>query len=281
MDIKNQVAAITGGDWGPLRHARVVLDTEALACNREVAEGVLHGRRLDLATLLKREMALAHLAHEVVTVNRQEAAQLSAIGVSQVRVLGHTMPLCPTDRGFADRADILAVGSLYAEGTPNFDGLRWFLDEVWPLVKAALPGVRLLVAGFVAEGLDAAALLSGPDVVHLGYVEDLRGLYDLARVFVAPTRFSAGIPYKVHEAAAHGLPVVATERLAEQLGWTAGTDLLAQDPFDPAGFAAAVVSAYRDPVQWHALRHAALARITNECDRQAFTEVVAAALAAA
>jgi hypothetical protein len=37
------------------------------------------------------------------------------------------------------------------------------------------------------------------------------------RVFAAPTRYSPGIPLKVHDAAAHGLPVVRTPLMAEQL----------------------------------------------------------------
>ncbi len=270
----HRLASVIGGEWGPLRHARVVLDTEALACNREVAQGILEGRRMDLATLLRREMAFAHLAHAVVTVNQMEAGQLRALGIPHVGVLGHTMTRLPTERGFADRADILAIGSLYAEGTPNFDGLRWFLDHVWPAVSSALPGVRLLVAGFVAEGLDAADLLAGPRVVHLGFVQDLRGLYDQARLFIAPTRFSAGIPYKVHEAAAHGVPVVATTLLADQLGWSDGEDLLACDPADPAGFAASVITAYRDPLLWHRLRDAALDRIAGECSRDGFATTI-------
>lgn len=274
----HRLAAVVGGGWGPLRHARVVLDTEALACNREVAQASLEGRRAELSVLLKREMALAHLAHEVVAVNEPEAEQLRGLGIAAVRVLGHAMAPRPTGRGFAERADVLAVGSLYAEGTPNFDGLRWFIEAVWPLVRAELPGVRLLVAGFVADGLDAAGLLAAPWVEHLGFVADLQGLYDQARLFVAPTRFSAGIPYKVHEAAAHGVPVVATARLAAQLGWQDGQELLARDPADAAGFAAAVVSAYRDPVLWDGLRRAALARVEQDCSLAGFAATVRATL---
>ena len=35
-------------------------------------------------------------------------------------------------------------------------------------------------------------------------------LYDRARLFIAPTRFASGLPHKIHEAAAFGLPVVTT-----------------------------------------------------------------------
>ena len=39
------------------------------------------------------------------------------------------------------------------------------------------------------------------------------------RIFVAPTRFAAGIPLKVCEASAAGIPVVATDLVFEQLSW--------------------------------------------------------------
>ncbi len=270
----HRLAGILGGDWGPLRHARVVLDTEALACNRAAASAALDGRSLDAATLLRSELGFAHLAHAVVAVNPAEAAQMQDFGLPHVHTLGHAITPAATPAGFAARHDILALGSLYAVGTPNFDGLQWFIAEVWPLVRPHLPGVRLLVAGFVKEGLDVAGLLAGDGVDHLGYVADAAGLYNQARLFVAPTRFSAGIPYKVHEAAAHGLPVVTTTLLAEQLAWRDGHDLLARSAADAAGFAAAVVEGYVDPAQWNALRAAALAKIAQDCSMEMFTETV-------
>ena len=39
----------------------------------------------------------------------------------------------------------------------------------------------------------------------LGSVDDLTELYGRARVFIAHTRFAAGIPFKLHHASAHGL----------------------------------------------------------------------------
>ena len=60
--------------------------------------------------------------------------------------------------------------------------------------------------------------LAAPLIRVLGDVADPLPLYSAARVFIAPTREAAGIPYKIHHAAAHRLPVVATRLLAEQLG---------------------------------------------------------------
>ena len=77
-----------------------------------------------------------------------------------------------------------------------------------------------------------------PRITLRGTVADTLPLYASHRVFVAPTRYAAGLPYKVNEAASFGLPVVATELLRGQLGWTDGEDILAAPAADPALFAA-------------------------------------------
>jgi glycosyltransferase involved in cell wall biosynthesis len=110
----------------------------------------------------------------------------------------------------------------------------------------------------------------------LGTVADLGPLYDRARVFIAPTRFAAGIPYKVHHAAAHGLPTVVTGLLAEQLGWRDGHELLAAG--DARGFASACARVYRDEALWRTLRAGALARLETDCAWPPFAATVEEAL---
>src|SRR5262249_29154155 len=102
----------------------------------------------------------------------------------------------------------------------------------------------------------------------LGYVPDLSECYDCARVFVAPTRFGAGIPHKVHEAAAHGLPVVATPLLATQLGWRDGSNLAVGS--DVEEFAAKCIELYTNEDLWTRLRKAALEAVQAECSTEMF-----------
>ena len=107
-----------------------------------------------------------------------------------------------------------------------------------------------------------------------GVVADLEPVYGAHRVFVAPTRYAAGIPYKVHEAASFGIPIVSTERLAGQLGWTPGDALLAAPASDPAGYAALIVALYRDEALWSRLRAGALAMLRVECDQVQYQEAI-------
>ena len=142
-----------------------------------------------------------------------------------------------------------------------------------PLLQNRLPGM----AEFVVAGTNrsqAVWSLSGGRIRVCGFVDDLGALYDRCRIFVAPTRYAGGIPYKVHEAAAHGLPVVATSLIAGQLDWTAGEHLLAAE--DPEDFARQCLTLYEDKATWRAIRDRALERIEAECSEASFHAGLAA-----
>ncbi len=114
----------------------------------------------------------------------------------------------------------------------------WFIREVLPLIEQALGWeTRLTVAGHTDASVSLEPFREHPRVTLRGAVADTGKLYDAHRIFVAPTRYAAGMPYKVHEAASFGIPVVATELLRRQLGWEDGRELLSVDAGDPAAFA--------------------------------------------
>ncbi len=107
---------------------------------------------------------------------------------------------------------------------------------------------------------------------------DLTPLYDAHRLFVAPTRYAAGSPYKVQEAASFGLPVVATSLLAEQLEWHDNQELLAVPTDDPRGMAERIVALYRDETLWQRLRDSALGRLIAENGPETYDQPLVAAL---
>ena len=212
----------------------------------------------------------------VVAVTEAEAAIIRSHHRGPVSVLGHMIAAAPTPRRFEERTGILFVGAIHDMQHPNYDGLCWFVDEVLPIIERTLRWeTRLTVAGYCAPGVTLDRFKGHARVTLRGAVADLMPLYDAHRVFIAPARFAAGIPYKVHEAAAFGLPVVATSLLARQLGWPDADALGAADTSDPAGFAARVIALYRDATLWTRVREAALARVINELDPEVFAARVA------
>ena len=103
-------------------------------------------------------------------------------------------------------------------------------------------------------------------------VPDLSSLYDDHRVYIAPTRFAGGIPYKLHEAASYGIPIVASNLLVEQLGWQDERDILAASTDNPEFFASQIIRLYQKEELWNQLRQNALDRIARECNRERFKE---------
>ncbi|HEY2384776.1 MAG TPA: glycosyltransferase [Terriglobia bacterium] len=260
-------------DW--FENIDIIYDAEAIFVTREITFRQLSGSPLsaqEAEALLQDEVDLAGSADCVVAVSRSDADEFRRYGSKRVHVIGHSLEPCPTPRPFADRHGFLFVGAIHEEASPNGDSMIWFLEQVLPRLREALgTDVPVTIAGVnKSERIRKAC---GAFVRITGHVPDLTEFYDKARVFIAPTRYAAGIPHKVHEAAARGLPIVATPLLASQLGWRDG------DPFlvagDAASFAAKCIELYTDSILWTKLRNAGLERIQRECSREVFEEYVA------
>ena len=261
--------ALDRGLAGAGRKPLLVLDTEAIAALREAGRARLPGqeRAFDLPGALAAEFRHAVRCDRIVAVSEAEAAMLRELGFPAVGTIGHIRTLRLTPRPFAERAGLLFLGAMHEPGAPNHDALEWFADEVLPLIERALRWeTRLTVAGHVDPSVDLGRFASHPRISLRGPVGDPEPLYDSHRLVVAPTRFAAGLPYKLHEAASFGVPIVATELLRAQLGWDDA--LLAADLADPAAFAAQVVRVYRDAALWEQLRAAAAARVAAETGRE-------------
>lgn len=237
----------------------------------EQARVLGHTLEHDLETMLRREFACAYFCQRIVAVNERDAGLIRLAGHGNVAVLGHMKEVTPTQSGWGERAGILFLGAFHEESSPNYDSLAWFIDQVLPLLEGRLPPeVRFTIAGYVARRVDMSPFGRNLRIDLHGPVEDIEMLYDSHRVFVAPTRFAGGIPFKVHEAASFGLPVVATELLCRQAGWTDGADILSGGTDDAQRFADRIIEAYDNEDVWTRIRNGALARITDENNRAAY-----------
>lgn len=254
----------------PRGRPHLVYDAEALYAHREALQVALAGGAPDPAPL-EEELLLAREGDRVLAVSVPEAERFAEGGASRVQVLGHTVTPRPTPSPFATRRGFLFVGSCEAPDGPNADALGWFAAHVAPLLGSAL-GEGLSVVAASRGGRDL--LGEGTLVATPGFVPDLTPLYDQARVFVAPTRFAAGIPIKVIEAQSRGLPCVVTDLLARGLGLRDGTDALVVPASDPGAFAEACLRLHGDERLWCALREAGLERTVRCHGREAFDAVL-------
>jgi GT2 family glycosyltransferase len=253
----------------------VVLDTEAIAANREAARAALAGEAFDLRAAAARELAGTEICATVLAVSDQEATELRALGLANVSVLGTARHASPESASFAARDGLLFVAGFHQADSPNLDALDWYMAEIQPALAAILGEAPMLhVVGHAAAGIDLSRFAKNARITLHGEVSDLTPYYAAARVFIAPTRFAAGTPYKIYEAASFGLPCVVTELLRGQLGW----EMASAPVGDARRFAAAVAALYRSEAEWSRQRAAALARIENEHGFVDFNAAVAQVL---
>lgn len=255
----------------------VVYDAEALFATREVLKRAVLGQPVsadDAARMIADELALAAGTRMVLAVNPQTADAFKSAGHGDVRVLRHAVAPRPTPAAFAARAGILFVGPIL-EGAPNEDAVVWFIDHVLPEVwRAAARQIPLTLVGNQRSRV-VTERVAGP-IRSLGVVADLGDVYSAARVFVAPTRFSSGIPLKVYDAAAHGVPVVMSALLAEQLDWRHEQEALVAT--SPQDFATQCLRLYDDRALWESIRAKALKRVVQDCNPSRFNRAVAKVL---
>ena len=136
----------------------------------------------------------------------------------RVKVYRHPMGVdsdffCPRPQS-PENASVVFIGNF--RHSPNLSGAMWFLQQVWPRIRARNPQARLyLVGGSPTPALLAMDGLEG--VAVTGFVEDVRPYLRRAAVFVAPILEGAGLRTKVLEAWAMQKPVVGTRLAFEGL----------------------------------------------------------------
>jgi hypothetical protein len=257
---------------------RLVVDTEAVESLRDAGLRTLVGLHEApgmVQDALQAELPELWAVDKVVTVNAVDAAALRDTFGLEAAILGHVFDAHATPAAFEARHGIAFLGALYGTDTPNYDSLQWFIEAVFPLVQQALPDVRFHIGGYVDKAVPPIESALSNQIIWHGEVADLAGFFDDARIFVAPTRYAGGIPHKVQNAAAHGLPAIVTPLLAAQLEDGSGeTFVLAPENTSAAAFADCVIQLYRDRDLWTALRGKALRHVANICSPEFFNAQV-------
>ena len=256
-----------------LTKENIIYDAEALTANREIMKMELHNQALtesEKSQLVEEEIDHSRVADSVITVSKQEAGVYTAKGIRNVHVLGHTFEPNPGTKVFAEREGLLFVGALRDEGSPNVDSLLWFIVNVLPLIEVQIPSINLYVVGDL--GAPSLFAINKRNIVFKGKLETIDGMYNHCRVFVAPTRFAAGIPHKVHEAASAGIPSVTTKLLSEQLRWKDGRETLVGA--NAIAFAQQCVRLYKESETWRKIREGSLDAVSNDCSNLTFEKTL-------
>jgi glycosyltransferase involved in cell wall biosynthesis len=174
-------------------------------------------------------------------------------------LLGPAVPSTPIENGvdlerFHPQPEqpgqrLLFIGSF--RHFPNIAAYRFFTERVWPLLRDKFPQTTLTVVcgpdhlTYWRAFTDSPEPAPDPRIRMLGFVSDVRPLYDETNLVLVPTTVSAGTNVKVLEAMAMQRAVVSTVSGCAGLGLTHGHNVWVGDT--PEAFAAGVATLLADP----------------------------------
>jgi len=109
----------------------------------------------------------------------------------------------------SEAIDLLFVGQSHP---PNLDAMRWFFDQIWPLIKDR--GYNLKIVGAIGSLVqkELPRLYDSCGSYFVGPVADLAPYYRAARCVIAPMVSGSGTSIKTIEALALGKPFVGTSK---------------------------------------------------------------------
>ncbi len=220
--------------------------------------------------LRRYEAAFCRLVDHVVAVSPADGENLRGLGVTTpMTVVPNAVDIDYYDAYQANGPEEIAMSpcSLVFTGKmdfrPNVDAVVWFMDQVWPRVRQAVPEAQFFIVG---RSPHRRLFSRGdtPGVFITGEVPDVRPYLHHAQVYVAPLRVGGGTRLKLLEAMAMRRAIVSTTVGAEGYPVQAGEHLLLADT--PEAFADAVVTLLQDEDLRRRLGDAAREFVTRHYD---------------
>ncbi|MCK4959407.1 MAG: glycosyltransferase, partial [Planctomycetes bacterium] len=131
---------------------------------------------------------------------------------------------------------------------PNAYGLKWFGENVWPLILKELPDASVRIIGRIPE---KNSFQDYPRFESLGFLPDTFDEFATWSAMIVPLHFGGGTRLKILDAFSKMCPVVSTSVGAHGLGVTDNRNVLLAD--DPASFARACIRLLQEPDQGQVL----------------------------
>lgn len=254
-------------------------ETPSFLCHHNVESAMMHRRSQNERSLPKaayfrqeawklaryeRRVARSFTGH--ITVSSDDSARLiETVGEVPCTVIPNGVDTdffsARTDIAQTPRSVVFAGGMSWY---PNRDAMLFFANEIWPLLKARVPGVTATIIG--KHPPDALRKLGerDPSFKVTGFVDDVRPYLTAAAVYICPIRDGGGTRLKLLDAMSMGKAIVSTTVAAEGLETVPDKHLLLADT--PTAFADSVVRLFDDADLRASLERAARAHAERHYD---------------
>lgn len=240
-----------------------ILDTEDLHCLRKGRQlAFKDGKPFDTSYLFndtaKRELAgiyrsdLSFIISEVEMEILQnqfkiEASLLCYIPFMQAEISEETISKLPN---FIERHNFITIGNFVHQ--PNYNGLLYLKDSIWPLIKTQLPHAEMHIYGSYLSQKGRQLHNEKEGFLIKGFTKDVHQVMQTAKVCLATMRFGAGLKGKLIDAMQNGTPCVMTNIAAEGIFGNMEPNGFISDK--PQEFANMAVNLYNDEHLWNRSR---------------------------
>lgn len=236
---------VDADDWEPSRIASRMSSTPAYRlASRAIQHRLLHAAR-HLAALTKEHADHIWVASEH---DASRIAQPNVTTLPNIPLAEMDKDIEPLKRSDPSSQTLFAVGEWARP--QNSDGMKWFLNSVWPTILERTPQAELRIAGVMPEDI-ANNWGARPGVRILGFVDDLAGEYERAAAVVAPITWGGGTKIKVLEALAYGRAPAGPAHAFQGLANQAALGDIAAITDEPDELAARIVDLLCDPATRH------------------------------
>ena len=231
--------------------ARIIFDTVDLHFVREAGEARVTGdpeMRQKASDTERLESKLIDQSDETWTVSTSEQRLLQRKWPEKsIQVISNIVDVPGSSTPFTLRRDWLFIGSF--QHTPNVDAVLFFVQSIYPLVRAHLPEAKFYIIGDKAP--PEVIALASDNIVVTGLQRDAAPFFDSVKLSVAPLRFGAGVKGKINQSMAFGVPVVATSVAVDGTELRDREEILVAD--EPEDFAQALIELYESEDLWNRL----------------------------
>jgi len=147
---------------------------------------------------------------------------------------------------YEERKGFMTIGNFLHE--PNWDSVLYLKKEIWPLIRKQLPDAKLYIYGSYPSQKVNELHKPNEGFYIMGRAENVKNVFQKARICLAPLRFGAGLKGKLIDAMKYGTPSITTDTGAESmhdnLEWNGSISNTAEE------FASAAVKLYKDESAW-------------------------------
>lgn len=179
-------------------------------------------------------ISLADINFVLTESDYRRAKELSPKGNVLVVPFGMDLNLWQIDSSIQRNPHEIVFATTYS-WYHNVQGLKWFLEKVFPIVLETFPQAILTILG-----KNPPLWLKKYNNINVeGYVDKVQPYYNRANLSISPLFVGGGVRIKILEAMAMGLPVVSTVIGAEGITATNNEGLFISD--DPKKFAEAII----------------------------------------